>query len=437
MAWAEETSPGRWRGRYTVKRGGRRVRLSVEHAGQTVIFTDRAEARREASVKELEARRPGAADSRAGRITWGQWQPVWWGKRRVEEGTSARDDSRRRVHLEPKWSGWPLDEITREHVQDWVDTLARGELAPATVHRIYHLMSASMKAAALDRRIPANPCLSIELPKQTQGDERFLTRDEVDALCFHLAPKWRTLVLLLAGTGLRWGEAVALHWQRVHLDAGRIDVTMAWDAKRLRYKMPKDHERRSVPVLDWVESTLLRHRREFPAGTVCGAEHPSMVGRCSSSLVLPGRTGGPVSYNSFEKGPWKVAVGRWVWATPNGRVYGSTSAAREVAGWDVELTREWQPGTAGIAPCTIHDLRHTFASWFLEDGGDIYELRRILGHASVTTTERYSHLSPDRWRRTRDRMAGRGPRVAGAPLVPHLDHGNVRELPQRGADLAL
>lgn len=432
MAWAEETSPGRWRGRYTVVRGGRRVRLTVEHAGQTVIFTDRAGARREAAIKESEARRPGAVDARAGRVTWGQWQPVWWRRRRVEEGTSARDESRRRVHLEPKWASWPLDEITREHVQDWVDHLAaRGDLAPATVRRIYHLMSASMKAAALDRKIGASPCVSIELPAEAPPDERFLSRDEVDAVCHFLDPKWQTLILILAGTGLRWGEAVALHWQRVHLDAGRIDVTMAWDAKRLRYKLPKDHERRSVPVLDWVESTLLHHRKMFPPGTVCGAEHPAAVGRCSSSLIIPGRTGGPPSYNSFEKGPWKVAVGRWVWVTPNGREYGSPAAARKVAGEEVELSREWQPGAAGIAPCTIHDLRHTFASWFLADGGDIYELSRILGHASVKTTERYSHLSPEQWKRTRERMAGRGPRAGRAPETPHFDLRNVRELPRR------
>lgn len=39
-----------------------------------------------------------------------------------------------------------------------------------------------------------------------------------------------------------------------------------------------------------------------------------------------------------------------------------------------------------------HDLRHTFASWFVHAGGDLYHLSRILGHATVQMTTRYGHL---------------------------------------------
>lgn len=439
MAWAEQTSPGRWRGRYTITRGGQRVRLVVEHAGQTLIFRSKAEAVREAAAAERDARLPGAHNPRAGRITWGQWQRTWWPKRRVEEGTSARDDSRRRAHLEPQWAAWPLDEITREDVQDWVDTLAaRDDLAPSTVHKIYHLLSASMKAAALDRKIPASPCVSIELPVLPPADERYLTREEVDALCDCLIPKWANLVLLLAGTGLRWGEMVGLHWQRVHLDAQRIDITMAWDAKRLRWKLPKDKERRSVPVLDWVEDTLRRHERKVqPAGTTCGVTHPAYLGaRCSSSLVVQGKQG-PVSYNSFHHGPWEKAVGRWEWQTTAGDRFPTRPAARRAVGDEEELLRVWQPGLAGLEPCTIHDLRHTFASWFLQDGGTIEELSGVLGHSSIVVTQRYAHLAPDRWSKIRERMAGRGPASGSAPDSPHSDLENVVQLVGRAADQAV
>jgi integrase len=382
---------------------------------------------------------PGAANPRAGRITWGQWQQTWWPKRRVEEGTAARDESRRHVHLEPKWAAWPLDEITREDVQDWVDSLAaRDDLSASTVRKIYHLMSASMKAAALARKIPATPCLSIELPRLPPPDERYLTHDEVDAVVHFMDPKWATLILLLAGTGLRWGEMVGLHWQRVHLDAQRIDVTMAWDTKRRRWKLPKDHEKRSVPILDWVEGELVRHRVRHPAGTYCGVGHPAWLGqRCTSSLVIPGRTGGPVSYNSFHHGPWEQTVGRWVWRTPAGRTFSTQAAAHRTLGEDAELIRGWQAGPAGIAPCTIHDLRHTFASWYLQDGGTIEELSGLLGHSSILVTQRYAHLAPDRWSKIRERMSGKGPRGTGAPVSPQNDLGNVFQLGQRGADQAI
>jgi integrase/recombinase XerD len=50
---------------------------------------------------------------------------------------------------------------------------------------------------------------------------------------------------------------------------------------------------------------------------------------------------------------------------------------------------------AGLNDVKWHDLRHTFASWFVQAGGDLYHLSRILGHASVQMTTRYSHLRTD------------------------------------------
>lgn len=421
MAWAEQTSPGRWRGRYTVTRGGQRVRLVVEHAGQTLIFSSKAEAVREAASAERDARRPGAHNPRAGRITWGQWQREWWPKRRVEDGTAKRDDSRRSKHLEPRWASVPLDEIDRGSVQDWVTELEGSGLAAATVHHIYHLMSASLKAAVLAGKIPANPCVSIDLPKLPPADDRFLTEEEIDRVCFFLDPPWSTLVLLLTGTGMRWGEMVALHDQRVHLDEQRIDITMAWDSKLRRYKTPKDHERRSVPILEWVENVLVSHRRSYPVGTVCGVAHPRGLGqRCTSSLVLPGRGGVPVDYDSFRRNHWEPAVGRWTWRAGD-RTYRFETEARKALGPDAVLDRVWQPGLAGISPATIHDLRHTFASWFLQAGGTIEELSDLLGHADIKTTQRYAHLSPHRWGSIRERMAARGRQPQFAPDMPQTD----------------
>ena len=43
----------------------------------------------------------------------------------------------------------------------------------------------------------------------------------------------------------------------------------------------------------------------------------------------------------------------------------------------------------------FHDLRHTFASHFMMDGGNVYDLQKILGHTSLEMTQRYAHLSPE------------------------------------------
>ena len=48
---------------------------------------------------------------------------------------------------------------------------------------------------------------------------------------------------------------------------------------------------------------------------------------------------------------------------------------------------------AGIVEFRFHDLRHTFASWFKMNGGDLYELAKILGHSNIKMTERYAKLA--------------------------------------------
>src|SRR5438552_13651660 len=76
---------------------------------------------------------------------------------------------------------------------------------------------------------------------------------------------------------------------------------------------------------------------------------------------------------------------------------------------------------AGLIDLHFHDLRHTFASQFVMSGGDLYILKEILGHKSITMTQRYAHLSPTYKSKAIDRMntlwAGAEPQ-ASTPNVP-------------------
>jgi len=77
---------------------------------------------------------------------------------------------------------------------------------------------------------------------------------------------------------------------------------------------------------------------------------------------------------------------------------------------------------AGLIDLHFHDLRHTFASQFVMSGGDLYILKEILGHKSITMTQRYAHLSPTYKIKAIDRMntlwAGAKPQPSTSEILP-------------------
>ena len=58
------------------------------------------------------------------------------------------------------------------------------------------------------------------------------------------------------------------------------------------------------------------------------------------------------------------------------------------------------------APLRFHDLRHTFASWAMQEGATLPELQKLLGHATLAMTMRYAHLAPKHLRAAVSRLNG-------------------------------
>ncbi|BAS07340.1 tyrosine recombinase XerC-like [Arthrobacter sp. Hiyo4] len=161
-------------------------------------------------------------------------------------------------------------------------------------------------------------------------------------------------IALMAGCGLRWGEAMGLHRHRLDLERGWLRVVETWDPKAAQIKAyPKGKKARNVPVPDWVREALARVQ-VLDAGS-CG--HAHAAGRCRSNLVLHGH-GEMADVNNWRKRVWAPALER-----------------------------------ADIGHARPHDLRHTYASWLVQNGVPIEEVARLLGHASSAVTQRYAHLA--------------------------------------------
>ncbi len=367
MPWAEELPGGLWRACWRDDDGKKRSRSGIRTKPAAVRF---------AGEQESKARR--GDPSYTGRApTWGAWRDLWLATRSVEPSTARQDRVRIDRYLTPHWETHRLNRISRSQVQAWVIELAETEahqavpkrrgvdweppesraLSPATVDRIYRLFSASMKAAVLDGRLAASPCVGIELPTAAPGHERFLTWGEFNSVAFHLRPPWQCAAVMLVGTGMRFGEMAGLHWQRVDLAENVIDVIETWDPVAGRIKAyPKGKLRRTVPIPSWLRPFLETQLDQNGDATSCGLKHPSGA-RCRSGLVVPAPEGGAIDGHNFGRRDWSDAV-----------------------------------RLAGVGHVRLHDLRHTYASWLRQSGVDLEEVQRLLGHASITTTQRYSHL---------------------------------------------
>jgi integrase len=126
----------------------------------------------------------------------------------------------------PAFAGTPLPDITRRDVQEWVNALAASGLAPATVRHAYRAVFKSVLNDAIDDGLLARtPCNRIELPAAALSVIESLTPAQILTLADLIDPSYRAMVLLAAGCGLRWSEAVGLTTERIHLGT-RARVTI-------------------------------------------------------------------------------------------------------------------------------------------------------------------------------------------------------------------
>lgn len=344
MAWAERLSSGKYRGLYRDANGVRRS------AG---TFAHKAAAVREAGARESESRKRSWRDPEAYKRPWGDWVEEWMRGRRVESSTARGDASRLKTHLKPKWKDVPLGSITRHDVKTWATDLANAGLGPSTVQRVVHLFSASLNAAVDAEVLDTNPAARIKLPQGAPAAEVFLTRDQYDAIREQLPTERDQLVAdLLVHTGLRWGEAAGLHTARLDLGRGLLRVVETYDEGAGEIKAyPKGKRARDVPLVP----NLVKRLKKLELARTCGVPHKT--GICRSGLVLTTESGRPLRDSNWSA-VWRDAVER-----------------------------------ADVGHCRIHDLRHTYASWLLQEGISLADVGRLLGHVSTATTQKYAHLA--------------------------------------------
>lgn len=306
-------------------------------------------------------------DPRAGDIRVGDWYARYAAASGVERITAAKNRSLWATHCAPKWASWRMSAISRMEAQGWVGELRQTRLAryqgrnvtdsddvpclsAATIADIVHIMSALYRAAIKEHPpvVLANPFAELALPVIEPRPVEFYEPDEAAAL-YEAAgqlsgPKWRTLTELGMQVGLRPGEIFGLHGHRVDWLRRRLTVVDVMTRQGLRQWPKSKRSHRTVPV---------------PPHIIEGMS-VLMDGRPRNALVFTAPGGGAVTDEHFRNRVWYPAI-----------------------------------KAAGIRRFPPRVMRHTAASWLVQDGVSLYEVQALLGHEDYATTQRYAHLAPD------------------------------------------
>lgn len=289
----------------------------------------------------------------------------------VEEGT--RRDYRRMAErdLFPMLGPVPVAALTHEDVARWVNSLEKRGLSAKSIRNRQSLLSAALSTAVRDGVCRENVARGVRLPRADRAEMTFLTHDEFARLLGHVPEQWRPLVMLLAGTGMRWGEATALTVADVDLEASAIRIRQAWKhTDGDGHKLGTTKTRRS--------------NRTVALPAACRPDLELLTGdRAPGEYVFTNSRGGPVRHQTFHGGVWTPAVHAFAGDVPR-KVAPAGGRGRPRVVWD-EVGRGKRP--------RIHDLRHSFASWAIAAGHSLTAIQRTMGHESITTTsDTYGHI---------------------------------------------
>jgi integrase len=337
-----------------------------------MTFPTKTDASRYLVTVETDQARGEWVDHRRGEVTVTAWVERWLGTcSHLRPKTRVSYDSLLRATINPHLGELMIGSLTPMRLREWVSALTDSGLSPSRVRQAYRLLSQALRVAEVERLIPRTPCIGVSLPKMPQTEPTIISQAQADAIASACPGQYGLLVRVLAYSGIRIGEALALRRSSVELDAARVVIreSLSDAGGRLIFTLPKDHQQRAVALPPFLVELLRTHLSDG-------------VGRASESLVFSSRTGAPVRYSTFRRAAWEPAL---------------------------EST-----GLTGVTP---HDLRASHASWLIDAGASVLDVAARLGHAAGTvTTRHYARVLPGRDAEVAQLLIQSGTDVARRPI---------------------
>jgi integrase/recombinase XerD len=246
----------------------------------------------------------------------------------------------------------PALELQQGDLTEFIGQLRERGLGPRSQARAIHAMRGFYRYGVREGLIDADPMENLRAPRAFRALPRYLSPSQVEALlqapdvARPLGLRDRAILELMYATGLRVSEVIGLRAEGLDTELGIVRV------------MGKGRKERLVPLGSVARSWIDRYVSEVRGTLTRGRPVPTL---------FVNHRGGKLS----RMGLWGIV-----------RRHGVTAG--------VERT------------LTPHVLRHSFASHLLERGADLRSLQAMLGHADISTTQIYTHVTRERLRQLYD-----------------------------------
>lgn len=316
-------------------------------------FTTKRAAEAFAASVEVSKLRGEYVAPRDARVTLGELGPAWLDRQRghLKPSGYAVMETTWRLRVKPRWGHVALGDIRPTGVQQWIADMGRGTadakpLGASAIKRAHYVLSRILADAVRDNLIARNPATGIALPRTSRKRPVYLTHQQVGVLAA-ASGEYEGLVLFLAYTGLRWGEAAGLRVRDLDLLRKRASISenAVQSGTQIYVGTPKAHKQRTVPLPAFLVPYLARQCKGKDRGDLLWS------GGDSRHLRRP----------------------------------------HPVSGWFAKAV-----ANSKVPRVTPHDLRHVAASLAVSAGANVKAVQKMLGHASAAMTlDIYADLFDD------------------------------------------
>jgi integrase len=382
-----------------------------------------------AETKVAEGR---AGDPRRGRQTFETYVIEWLPSHMIELRTRENYTYYLDKVIVPHFGPMKMIEILPSHVREWIAGMVIDGVNPPTIRYCMTILSAVFTTALNDQATFLHPCKGVRTPAIPKKVREIVTPEQFDDL-YAVLPEneFRLLVETDIETGLRWGELTELRPKDINfatrtllVSRVAVELTKRFHPSGDRFlvkEYPKDEEHRRLKLSLQMSAKLQAHVAEsdlspndllfairdpanataprlrvVPDPETLGLTTPNGQGRQYGHGTLSAYTAGKCRCQHCKTAFSIYRAQRRADGKDSPRAKrGLTTDGHIPRSWF--RTNIWYPALerAQIGKVRIHDLRHAHASWLLAGGADLQVVKERLGHANISTTQKYLHTLPE------------------------------------------